>query len=129
MHRATCRYLPKLPCLRQQQIEQAVVDLSLKNPELGADKIAAMVRRGGLRVANKRVRQIRLDECLTVPPPGKKVSRRGVSTGRLPQKASHRGHVWTWDFIHDVTVKGGSFRVLSVVDEYTRECLAIDVAG
>ncbi len=127
MHRATCRYRPKLPCLRQQQIEQAVVDLSLKNPELGADKIAAMVRRGGLRVANKRVRQIRLDECLTVPPPGKKVSRRGVSTGRLPQKASHCGHVWTWDFIHDVTVKGGSFRVLSVVDEYTREVLALHV--
>jgi hypothetical protein len=52
MHRATCRYRPKLPCLRQQQIEQAVVDLSLKNPELGADKIAAMVRRGGVRPTN-----------------------------------------------------------------------------
>lgn len=125
LHRATCRYRPRWPRLSGQQIEQAVVDLSLANPELGADKIAAMVRRGGHRVANQRVRKVRRDECLTVPPPNKKVSRRGVSTGKLPQKASHRGHVWTWDFIHDVTVKGGSFRVLSVVDEYTREVLVL----
>ena len=125
LHRATCRYRPRWPRLPRQQIEQAVVDLSLENPELGSDKIAAMVRRRGHRVANQHVREVRRDECLTVPPPRKKESRRGVSTGRLPQKASHRGHVWTWDFIHDVTVKGGAFRVLSVVDEYTREVLAL----
>ena len=68
---------------------------------------------------------MRREECLTVPPPRKKESRRGESTGRLPQEAAHRGHVWTWDFIHDWTLKGGSFRVLSVVDEYTREVLAL----
>ncbi len=102
-----------------------MVDLSLENPELVSDKIAAMVWKCGHRVVNRQVRQVRRDECLTVPPPRKKETRRGQSTGRLPQKASRRGHVWTWDFIHDVTVKGGSFRVLSVVDEYTRELLAL----
>lgn len=84
-----------------------------------------MVRRCGHRVGNQHVLQIRRDECLTVPPPRKKESRRGESTGCLPQKAVYRGHVWTLDFIHDTTVKGGSFRVLSVVDEYTREVLAL----
>ena len=44
-----------------------------------------------------------------------------VSTGHHPTKAECRGHVWTWDFIHDSTVEGGSFRTLSVVDESTRE--------
>ncbi|MFN5001598.1 MAG: integrase core domain-containing protein, partial [Akkermansiaceae bacterium] len=63
-----------------------------------------------------------------MPPPKKKQSRRGISTGGFPKKAAHRGHVWTWDFIHDTTIKGGSYRVLSVVDEYTREVHALHVA-
>lgn len=127
LHRATYRYRPKWPRLARQQAEQAVVDLSLEHAELGGDKIAAMARRDGHRISNRRVRQLRAEECLTVPPPVKKQSRRGESTGRLPQKAVYRGHVWTWDFIHDWTVKGGAFRVLSVVDEYTRETHALHV--
>ena len=53
--------------------------------------------------------------------------RRGVSTG-LPTKATHRGHVWTWDFVHDMTVRGGKLRMLNVLDEHTRECLCLYVA-
>ena len=52
--------------------------------------------------------------------------RRGVSTG-LPTKAEHPGHVWSWDFIHDKTVRGGSLKMLTVLDEYTRECRVIHV--
>lgn len=127
LHRATYRYRPKWPRLARLQADQAVVDLSLENLELGGDKIAAMARRQGHRISNKRVRQVRADECLTVPPPRKKQSRRGESTGKLPQKAARRGHVWTWDFIHDTTVKGGAFRTLSVVDEFTREVHTLHV--
>jgi transposase InsO family protein len=58
---------------------------------------------------------------LRVPPTKRKITRRGISTG-LPQKAEHRGHVWTWDFIADATVRGGSIRTLTILDEYTREC-------
>lgn len=47
--------------------------------------------------------------------------RRGVSTG-LPTKATHRGHVWTWDFIADATVRDGALRMLTILDEHTREC-------
>jgi transposase InsO family protein len=112
----------------QQQVDQAIVDLSQEHPELGSDKVGRLVRKQGHRVSSQRVRQVRREECLTVPPPKKKQSRRGHSTGRHPQKASHRGHVWTWDFIHDWSVKGGAFRVLSVVDEYTREVHALHVA-
>jgi transposase InsO family protein len=127
LHRATCRYRPRWPRPARREAEAAVVDLSLEHPELGADKIASMVRRRGLRVSNRRARQVRREECLTVPPPRRKESRRGESTGRHPQQACRRGHVWTWDFIHDWTLKGGAFRVLSVVDEYTREVLALHV--
>jgi putative transposase len=40
----------------------------------------------------------------------------------LPTKALHRRHVWTWDFIADATVRGGAFRVLTILDQYTCEC-------
>jgi transposase InsO family protein len=94
---------------------------------MGSDKIGRLARNVGHRVSNERVRQVRREEGLVVPPPRKKQRRVGHSTGRHPQKASHRGHVWTWDFIHDWSVKGGAFRVLSVVDEYTREAHALHV--
>lgn len=44
------------------------------------------------------------------------------------QKASSPDHVWTWDFIHDRTIKGHSLKMLNLVDEYTRECLALVVS-
>ncbi|XHR31177.1 MAG: DDE-type integrase/transposase/recombinase [Chthoniobacteraceae bacterium] len=44
-----------------------------------------------------------------------------MSTG-LPTAATHRGHVWTWDFIADATLRGGALRMLTILDEYTREC-------
>ena len=43
----------------------------------------------------------------------------------LATKAEQPGHVWTWDFIHDKTVRGGSLKMLTVLDEYTRECRVI----
>lgn len=103
------------------------MELSREHPELGADKIGRLVRKRGHRVSNDRVRQVRRAEGLTVPPPRKKQRRRGHSTGRPPKRAAYRGHVWSWDFIHDWTVKGGAIRILSVVDEYTRETHALHV--
>ena len=109
----------------KEEADETIVELSLEHPELGSDKVGRLVRNRGLRVSSERVREVRREECLQVPPPKKKQSRRGVSTGRHPTKAQYRGHVWTWDFIHDSTVKGGSLRILSVVDEYTRETHAL----
>ena len=103
------------------------MDLSLEHPELGSDKIGRMTRNKGCRISSKRVRDVRREECLQVPPPRKKKSRCGKSTGRHPQKAIRRNHVWSWDFIHNNTERGGSIRILSLVDEYTREVHALQV--
>ena len=127
LHRSTYRYRAKLPSLRKQVVDQSIIDLSREHPELGADKIGRLVRRQRHRVSNARVREVRREEGWTVPPPRKKQRRAGRSTGRHPQKAAYRGHVWSWDFIHDWTVKGGNYRVLSVVDEFTRETHALHV--
>jgi putative transposase len=67
------------------------------------------------------VQRLRRSLGLRVPPTRRKVVRRGVSTG-LPTKAEHRGHVWSWDFISDATTRGGALRMLTILDEYTREC-------
>jgi len=127
LHRSSYRYRMKYPKQVRQQVEEAIVRQSLEHPELGADKIGRLVRNHGMRVSNQRVRTLRRNEGLTVPSPKKKQCRRGVSTGKAPQKASYRGHVWSWDFIHDRTVRGGSCRILSIVDEFTRECHLLHV--
>jgi len=128
LHRSTLRYRPKFASSKKEEADAAIVDLSLEHPELGSDKVGRLVRNRGLQVSSARVRQVRREECLQVPPPKKKQSRRGASTGLHPTKAEYRGHVWTWDFIHDSTVKGGSFRTLSVIDEYTREAYELHPA-
>ena len=66
------------------------------------------------------MQRLRRAEGLRVPPPRRRQSRRGVSTG-LPTPATHRGHVWTWDFVADATVHGGALRMLTVLDEHTKE--------
>jgi len=52
--------------------------------------------------------------------------RRGISTG-LPTQATHRHHVWTWDFIFDRTDNGGTLKMMTLLDEYSRQSLAIQV--
>ena len=51
---------------------------------------------------------------------------KAISTG-LPTHATHRNHVWTWDFIFDRTDKGSTLKMLTMLDEYTRQCVAIRV--
>ena len=72
-------------------------------------------------MGKRQVQRWRREGGLRVPPTGRKLVRRGVSTG-LPTQAQHRGHVWTWDFVADATVRGGALRILTILDEYTRGC-------
>jgi len=78
------------------------------------------LRGEGFAVGRKQVQRLRRAEGLRVPPPRKRQVRCGASTG-LPTQADHRGHVWTWDVIADATVHGGALRMLTVLDEYTKE--------
>ena len=67
------------------------------------------------------MQRLRRADGLRVPPTRRRLIRRGVSTG-LPTKATRRGHVWTWDFVSDATVRGGALKMLTILDEHTREC-------
>ena len=83
---------------------------------------------GGL-VNHKRVQRIWRSEGLKVPKRQPKRARLWFNDGScIRLRPERKNHVWAYDFIHDRTHDGRSMRMLTIVDEYTRESLAIDVA-
>ena len=126
VHRSTYRYPVKSPLPQQVQLHQRIVSLSWQYPRYGYRRIRAILEREGWSVSRKQVQRIRRKEGLKVHPKPQRIPRQGVSTG-LPTQATHRNHVWTWDFIFDRTDKGSTLKMLTMLDEYTRQCLAIRV--
>jgi len=119
--RSTFRYQGRPPTAKEEQLRKRLLELSAKHPRYGYRRIAALLRREGWRVGKRHIQRLRRDAGLRVPPTKRKLIRRGVSTG-LPTTATHRNQVWTWDFIADATVRGGTLKLLTILDEYTREC-------
>ena len=119
--RATWWYRAGVRSAAQPQLVARLPELSAVNPRYGFRRITALLRQEGWRVGKRQVQRLRRIDGLRVPPTKRRLVRRGHSTG-LPTKATHRGHVWTWDFIADATMRGGALRMLTVLDEYTREC-------
>jgi putative transposase len=106
---------------RQQELVKRMHQLSTEEPRWGYRRIAQALKDEGWNVGRRQIRRLRRQEGLRVPPTRRKARRQGRSTG-LPTRATHKNHVWTWDFIADATVRGGALRMLTVLDEYTREC-------
>ena len=124
--RSTYRYVAQPVPDRRQQLHQRIVALSWAYPRYGYRRIRSTLAKEGWTVSRKQVQRIRRREGLKVRPKPKKISRRGVSTG-LPAQATHQHHVWTWDFIFDRTDNGGTLKMMTLLDEYTRQCLTIRV--
>ena len=119
--RSTYHRAEPVPSPRQQQLLARLQALSEQHPRYGYRRITALLRQEGWPVGKRSIQKLRRQAGLRVPPTQRKILRRGHSTG-LPTKATHRGHVWTWDFIADATVRGGALRMLTILDEFTREC-------
>jgi putative transposase len=99
--------------------------LARRHPRYGYRRIWALLRRAGRGINAKRVDRLWRVGGLTLP---RRRPRRKVRTGtRLTPLADRPNAVWTYDFIHDAAANGLRFKCLTVVDEYTRECLAITV--
>jgi putative transposase len=108
---------------------QRMLELVGEHPRFGYRRIWALLRREGWRVNRKRVYRLWRQQGLKVPRRKKKRRRLGHSgNGCVRYHALAKDHVWAWDFIHDRTADGRPLKWLSVVDEYTRECLALEVA-
>jgi transposase InsO family protein len=124
--RSTYRYQPKVPTPYQQQLYTRIVALSWQHPRYGYRRIRALLVQEGFQVSRKQVQRVRRSEGLKVRSKPKRIPRRGVSTG-LPTKALYRNHVWSWDFIFDRTDRGSTLKMMTMIDEYTRQALVIRV--
>ncbi len=101
--------------------------LSAQYPRYGYRRIQVFLERQGHKMSAGRAYRLWNQAGLQVP---KKRPRRRIATGRpRPQAATGANQVWAYDFVFDTTASGQQLKCLTVVDEYTRESLAIDVAG
>ena len=105
-----------------------MLDLARRHPRYGYRRITALLRRAGWLVNKKRVQRLWREQGLGVPQKQHKKRRLGSSAnGCTRRRAAFRNHVWTWDFVFDRTEDGRQLKFLTVVDEFTRECLALPV--
>jgi putative transposase len=97
-------------------------------PRYGYRMIGAKLRQEGWHVNIKRIYRLWRREGFKVPRKTRKKRRLGHSGNSCVRlRAEHRDHVWTWDFIHDRTTGGKPLKWFAITDEYTRECLALEV--
>jgi transposase InsO family protein len=105
------------------------VELARAYGRYGYRRITALLHREGWRVNHKKVERIWRQEGLKVPRKQPKRGRLWWNDGScVRMRAEHRDHVWSYDFVFDRTHDGRPLRMLTMVDEYTRECLTVDVA-
>lgn len=117
-------YLTPSVSQESRALRQQIKALSQKHPRYGYRRITALLRREGHEVNAKRVQRARRKEGLQVRRKQRKLRRLGLSTAER-QRAEYANHVWSWDFVEDQTENGTRFRVLTLIDEHTRECLAV----
>ena len=124
--RSTLRYQSRL----QQRDAPALAvmgELAGQYPRDGYRKIRIFLARRGHPMSAERTYRLWRQAGLQVP---RRRPRRRMATRRLrPQPPTARNHVWAYDFVFDTCADGRALKCLTIVDEFTRECLAIDVAG
>ena len=92
--------------------------------------MTAKLRQEGWCANAKRIYRLWRKEGLKVPTKTRKKRRLGHGGNScVRRRAEHKDHVWCWDFIHDRTLTGQPLKWLAITDEFTRECLALEVAS
>ena len=115
---------------RDRALTAAIYEKVLKYPRYGYRMVAGELRADGWRVNAKRVYRLWRREGLKVARKARKQRAKGGSANSCRNRPSrHKDDVWAMDFIHDSTISGGSLKMLVIEDEFTRECLALEVGG
>jgi putative transposase len=105
-----------------------IIALATQYGRYGYRRVTALLRDAGWAVNRKRVERIWRREGLKVPQKQPKKGRLWLNDGScIRLRPEHPNHVWSYDFVEDRTHDGRKYRMLNVVDEFTRECLAIRV--
>jgi putative transposase len=125
--RSTQRYKPRVAD-DESFLLNRIIDLATQYGRYGYRRITAMLKREGWRVNHKRVERIWRREGLKVPQKQPKRGRLWLNDGSCVRlRPEYRDHVWSYDFVHERTHDGRPLRMLTIIDEYSRECLAIRV--
>lgn len=112
----------------QATLRERVIFLASKFGRYGYRRVTALLRHEGWIVNPKRVHRIWRQEGLKVPCKQPKRGRLWLADGScIRHRPLFKNHVWSYDFVMDRTSDGRSFKMLNVIDEYSRECLAITV--
>ena len=113
----------------QLPVTADIIELARQYGRYGYRRITALLRRAGWTVNKKRVERIWRREGLKVPAKQPKRGRLWLNDGSCIRLRPERpNHVWSYDFVADRTHDGKAFRMLCVIDEFSRESLAIRVA-
>jgi putative transposase len=127
-HRSTQRKVVRTPD-DEAQLTADVIELARQYGRYGYRRVTALLKEAGWAVNRKRVERIWRREGLKVPQRQPKRRRLWLADGSCVRLRPERAnHVWAYDFVEDRTHNGRRFRMLTIIDEFTRECLAIKVA-
>ncbi len=122
--RTTHRY-NKRPVDDEDFLTKRIIELASKYGRYGYRRVTALLRNEGWIINHKRVERIRRREGLKVPQKQPKRARLWLNDGSVVRlKPLFPQHVWSYDFMQARTHNGVPFRILNVLDEYSRECLA-----
>ena len=126
--RSSQRYL-STKADKDAALAQMIVALSAQNPRYGYRRVWALLRREGWEVNKKRVHRLWREADLKVPAGRRRKRQRLGSSenGVARRRAEYLGHLWSYDFAMDATEDGRRLKMMPVVDEYSRECLALEV--
>ena len=114
----------------EEALRGDIVRLASTYGRYGYRRITALLRAEGWRVNHKRVERVWREEGLRVPLKQPKRGRLYLNDGScIRLRPSFKNHVWSYDFVSDRLYNGKKMRMLTVIDEYTRKCLAIRVGS
>ena len=126
--RSTLCYLPRMRD-GEALLTERMIELATKHGRYGYRRITALLQIESFQVNHKRVERIWRREGLKVPPKQPKRKRLWLNDGSCVRlRPQFKDHVWSYDFVATRTEDGRALRILTLIDEYTRECLALKVA-
>lgn len=125
--RSSQRYVPQ-PRSDEAAVVKRILELVRERPRFGYRRIGRLLAAEGWHMGQSRLFRLWRREGLKVPNKKRKRRRLGSSiNGCDRRRALHKDHVWSWDFVFDRTTSGSTLKWLSIIDEHTRECLALKV--
>ncbi len=108
----------------EERLVARIIELATRYGRYGYRRITVLLNQEGWKVNHKRVERIWRKEGLKVPQKQPKRGRLWLTDGScIRLRPNHKDHVWSYDFMVERTAEGRAFRILTIIDEYTRECL------